>query len=687
MTVLITGNTVILEESDLLKMFPEEKVVVLGELSQSKCKNRIRKIAWEEEIDIEQLLTGYHITSILYLSESVEPLKELDGEFLQIKKILNALSKDFLVEFLYVMGPDLCFQEESNRSIMLSAYQRMLYHYSQNQQLSIKILRSLYLYQLSNSTDYLRSILTSDNDIMIHPDQKIYYIFNRDLLDLCRRIFDNWTDAFERIEVPDSFDMSFQQLFRELNIHNVVFSKEAQLSILKPQTSDLRQDYGWFPKVSLLEDLSTHDLPSFATELQSLSLVNKLREFAKLDRTPARVVVLLGLLIVSGVFSYLFGDQIYFQTVDYRLFAIVISGLSLGLFYGLWAAVFASIGLIIQNILMGFADFQTLFFEPTNWIPYIIYIVSGLVSGYIKEKDRSDLSRLSSEINHLKQQLSGEQSFAEDLLSEKVELTHQILERQDSYGRIYRFLENLETPYLEIFMVKLLDYISEAFGTDEIAICKVDNNQKSKLQLTTVQNTKHLILTAEQLAGVSQQLVDNTVWVNQHLHDDYPMYLAGVLSDGELCYYLALDHLPTDKLNLYHQNLLKSLTGLASLSYQHLRQKLTSVSQYEVLKEVAFYQKLLALKDVDSPYFMWKVLNLGLLVEEIPPTMLKSLQEKLSLFDSLGQVENHLCLLINTYTQSLTDWYEKLSDLGFEVVGEHNVEETVEAIAFKQMIS
>lgn len=687
MTVLITGNTVILEESDLLKMFPEEKVVVLGELSQSKCKNRIRKIAWEEEIDIEQLLTGYHITSILYLSESVEPLKELDGEFLQIKKILNALSKDFLVEFLYVMGPDLCFQEESNRSIMLSAYERMLYHYSQNQQLSIKILRSLYLYQLSNSTDYLRSILTSDNDIMIHPDQKIYYIFNRDLLDLCRRIFDNWTDAFERIEVPDSFDMSFQQLFRELNIHNVVFSKEAQLSILKPQTSDLRQDYGWFPKVSLLEDLSTHDLPSFATELQPLSLVNKLREFAKLDRTPARVVVLLGLLIVSGVFSYLFGDQIYFQTVDYRLFAIVISGLSLGLFYGLWAAVFASIGLIIQNILMGFADFQTLFFEPTNWIPYIIYIVSGLVSGYIKEKDRSDLSRLSSEINHLKQQLSGEQSFAEDLLSEKVELTHQILERQDSYGRIYRFLENLETPYLEIFMVKLLDYISETFGTDEIAICKVDNNQKSKLQLTTVQNTKHLILTAEQLAGVSQQLVDNTVWVNQHLHDDYPMYLAGVLADGELCYYLALDHLPTDKLNLYHQNLLKSLTGLASLSYQHLRQKLTSVSQYEVLKEVAFYQKLLALKDVDSPYFMWKVLNLGLLVEEIPPTMLKSLQEKLSLFDSLGQVENHLCLLINTYTQSLTDWYEKLSDLGFEVVGEHNVEETVEAIAFKQMIS
>ena len=75
-------------------------------------------------------------------------------------------------------------------------------------------------------------------------------------------------------------------------------------SILKPQTSDLRQDYGWFPKVSLLEDLSTHDLPSFATELQSLSLVNKLREFAKLDRTPARVVVLLGLRGTSALLDF-----------------------------------------------------------------------------------------------------------------------------------------------------------------------------------------------------------------------------------------------------------------------------------------------------------------------------------------------------------------------------------------------
>ncbi|SFC02753.1 hypothetical protein SAMN05660328_101228 [Streptococcus gallolyticus] len=685
MAILIAGNVEVLKESDLLKMFPEEKVIALGKVSESK--HRIRSIDWKNQTDIGRLLTVYHVTSILYFSKSVEPSKDLDGELLQIRKILNALTEDFFVEFLYVTGPDLRFETENSRGVMLSAYEQLLRRYSQQQHFSLKILQSLYLYQLSNSTDDLRSILTSDKDITLHPDQKAYYIFGRDLLDLCRRIFDNWTNTFERIEVPDSFGITFQQLFEELNIHGATFSEEAPLSVLKPQTSNLRKDYGWFPKVSLLEDLSTRDLPTSAKEQKTLSLADRLRKLAKLDKTSVKVIVLIVLFILGEMLSHLLSNQMYFKTVDYRLFAIVISGLSLGMFYGIWAAVFASIGLIIQNILAGETNLQTLFFEPANWIPYIIYLVSGLVSGYVKEKDQADLFRILAENEHLEQQLSDEESFVEDLLSEKVELTHQILERQDSYGRIYRFLEDLETPYLEIFMVKLLDYISNIFDTDEIAIYEVRDNQTSKLQLTTAQNTTHLMLTAEQLSKVSQQLVNNTVWVNQHLRDDYPMYLAGIFANGDLHYYLSLDHLPTDKLNLYHQNLLKSLMGLASLSYRRLYQKTTSNVQHEILEEKVFCQKLLALRAVDSPYFVGQVLHLGVVAEEIPKTTLTSLQEELSLFDSLGQVESQLCLLINTYTQSLTDWHEKLSDLSFDVTDERNIEETIESIAFRQMMS
>ncbi|MCY7174403.1 hypothetical protein MK543_06605 [Streptococcus gallolyticus subsp. gallolyticus] len=657
MAILIAGNVEVLKESDLLKMFPEEKVIVLGKVSESK--HRIRSIDWKNQTDIGRLLTVYHVTSILYFSKSVEPSKDLDGELLQIRKILNALTEDFFVEFLYVTGSDLRFETENSRGVMLSAYEQLLRRYSQQQHFSLKILQSLYLYQLSNSTDDLRSILTSDKDITLHPDQKAYYIFGRDLLDLCRRIFDNWTNTFERIEVPDSFGITFQQLFEELNIYGATFSEEAPLSVLKPQTSNLRKDYGWFPKVSLLEDLSTRDLPTSAKEQKTLSLADRLRKLAKLDKTSVKVIVLIVLFILGEMLSHLLSNQMYFKTVDYRLFAIVISGLSLGMFYGIWAAVFASIGLIIQNILAGETNLQTLFFEPANWIPYIIYLVSGLVSGYVKEKDQADLFRILAENEHLEQQLSDEESFVEDL----------------------------ETPYLEIFMVKLLDYISNIFDTDEIAIYEVRDNQTSKLQLTTAQNTTHLMLTAEQLSKVSQQLVNNTVWVNQHLRDDYPMYLAGIFANGDLRYYLSLDHLPTDKLNLYHQNLLKSLMGLASLSYRRLYQKTTSNVQHEILEEKVFCQKLLALRAVDSPYFVGQVLHLGVVAEEIPKTTLTSLQEELSLFDSLGQVESQLCLLINTYTQSLTDWHEKLSDLSFDVADERNIEETIESIAFRQMMS
>ena len=666
MSILITGNTEILKESDLINMFPEEKVIVLGKLTNSK--HRIRRIDWEKATDIGRLLTVYNVTSILYFSKSVEPSKDLDGELLQIRKILNAIAEDFLVEFLYVTGPDSCFQVESSRSIMLSAYEQLIYHYSQQKQFSVKILHSLYSYQLANAKDYLRNLLTSSGKESVHPEQKAYYIFGRDLLDLCRRIFDNWDNHFEMINIPDSFNLTFRQIVEELQLeHSCSFLNEAPLFVLSPQDSELRKRYGWFPKVSVLEDLSTAELSNEDAKLQKLSLVDWVRKLAKLDKTSVKVLTLLSLFMVGEILSYLLSNQMYFKTVDYRLFVIVISGISMGMVYGIGAGILASVGLIIQNILAGETNLQTLFFEPSNWIPYIIYFVSGLVSGYVKEKDQSDLYRLTSEKKRLTQQVSDEQAFVEDLLSEKVELTHQILDRQDSYGRIYRFLEALETPYLEIFMVKLLDYISDTFETEDIAIYKVNADQTSKLQLTTAQDANHLELNSDQLAKVGEQLVDNTVWVNQHLRDDYPMYLAGIFADGDLHYYLSLDQLPTEKLNLYHQNLLKSLMGLASLSYQRLYQQTPTIAQHNVLQEEVFYQKITALKEVDSPYFVGQVLTLGVAMKEVTTTV-NVLQDKLSVFDSLGWLEDELCLLINTYANdSLERWQEELSQMGIKI--------------------
>lgn len=81
------------------------------------------------------------------------------------------------------------------------------------------------------------------------------------------------------------------------------------------------------------------------------------------------------------------------------------------------------------------------------------------------------------------------------------------------------------------------------------------------------------------------------------------------------------------------------------------------------------------------------MLHLGVVAEEISPTVMIRLKEKLSSINSLGQVENQLYLLINTYAQSLADWHEKLSDLGVEIIDERNIEEAIEAIAFRQMMS
>jgi hypothetical protein len=686
MSVLIAGNINVLDENDLLSMFPDKKIILLGKTH--KHKRKIHCIDFDNDNEIKRSLLIYNVTTIIYFSDSVDFLSELDNELSQIRKIFNLISNNQDINFLYVTGPDSRFQTETSRSIIMNAYERLVYSYSIQKNISLKILRSLYMYQLNSLNDYLYSLSKSSSNSIINRNQKAYFIFAQDLFDLCRRILDNWKDCFEIIDIPDNFGITFSQLFELLHVFDdSLFSNTAPIYELDSQVSNLKDKYGWFPKVSILEDISTFEFPDASLSETKATLFEKIRELAKQDRTSVKFAILIGLIFLSELLIHYSNNQLYFKTVDYRLFAVVISGMSLGISYGIWASLFASIGLIVQNILEGETNFQTLFFEPTNWIPYIVYLVSGLTSGYVKEKDQSDLFSLSTEKEHLEKQLIDEQSFVEDLLSEKVDLAHQILERQDSYGKIYHFLKSLETPYIEMFLINLIENIKEIFSTEDVAIFKVTPDHISELILTTSKDERHLMLNFEQFEVIEYRLISENVWVNKHLNSDYPMYLAGIICDETVHYYISLDNLAPSKLNLNYQNILKSLVGLASLSYQRLFKE-ENRSYQNVMSEDDFYHKILALKNASSKYFLGRVLILNKNLEQIEPQMIVKIEEKLSHFDSFGQIGTNLCLLINVCDHhSLTALEDDLSIIGLKVVDELNIEESVEALEFKQMVS
>lgn len=70
---------------------------------------------------------------------------------------------------------------------------------------------------------------------------------------------------------------------------------------------------------------------------------------------------------------------------------MVIIGSIYGLNEGVAAAFLAVCALTVSYIREGINGL-TLFYEPSNWLPYILYFVVGAVCGYSQMKNRKDIA-------------------------------------------------------------------------------------------------------------------------------------------------------------------------------------------------------------------------------------------------------------------------------------------------------
>ena len=84
----------------------------------------------------------------------------------------------------------------------------------------------------------------------------------------------------------------------------------------------------------------------------------------------------------------MFAQSSQLNVLDYRLLYVVLIGTLYGLDFGLVAALLASVGLAIDFFVLYGYTFEGLFYEPSNWLPFIAYFVVGAVCGYVQLRNR-----------------------------------------------------------------------------------------------------------------------------------------------------------------------------------------------------------------------------------------------------------------------------------------------------------
>lgn len=608
MEILLTGNTGYLTEKFIQETFPDDHVVISGACAV-KSQKHILKLRKLEHDDDRTYLEEFEYDRIVYFSCYLTLHGKQDGELEKLRRILQ-YCRNRKTQFLYVTGPEGSFTATTGKTVMASSAENLCMYYAQIGAVNLKILRSLYLYSGTYQDDFFfhlfDSVVKKKEIVFLEArKQNAYFLCLDDLGELLYRIFDNWADGQEILSVNDSFQLTFGAIGDAMEAVcggvQIVYEGKSAGEMLGCDSSNcIRKRYGWFPKISILEDL-----PKMYDDF--------LQEHGRKETRMDRLIqwggshkLLLGILETAlgfgaaEILHRLLGNQIQFRFIDIRLLYIIMIGSVHGMNMGLAAAALGSLALAAEYMEQGIS-WMTLFYEPSNWLPFLFYFTAGPICGYIQMKNREQISFLSKENALLQEKFYFMRDLYRDAFLEKRDLKRQILASKDSFGKIFHITKKLDSVIPQEIFVRTVQVMEEVLENRSIMIYSFGKNPffaRLETYSREIAQEASRSLRIEEYQEEMQAVRKDGIWVNRKLKPERPAYIVGIERDGQIVLLVMLKTAQYDQMTLYYENLLKILCGLVetsllrALKYQEALYEEQHLGHTLFLQQAYFQEKL-----------------------------------------------------------------------------------------------
>ena len=620
MEVLVVGNTAYVDDDFCAKAFPGDHVKVVA-AQDARRDESLPHASWKELL--QHLDQAYEFERVVYLSTYLTPHTETFGDIELLRSVFRACMGR-RVQLLFVVGPagaegaaggcdddaTAASATQTGKGIIARAANDLCRHYAAREGIQAKVLRVPYLYTASSAlTDpFLVPLFEacSGGSVALQgaADAPFPLLCAEELAVLVHRIFDSWDANFEMLDVADAFGHTagdlgeaLQVLFPELT---VAYGESAGYDL--PADDTVRLRYGWFQRYDLLRDLSTIKARWANARTKK---ANPLR--AAIDRIQMRTLPIKCLetgvaWVLFEVLERLFSQSAQLNVLDYRLLYVVLIGTLYGLDFGLVAALLASVGLAASYFTQYGYTFQGLFYEPSNWLPFIAYFVVGAVCGYVQLRN-SEAIRAERDQNEL---VRNRNTFLTQLYHDSIEdkraYRRQIVGRHDSFGKIFAVTQELDVLNPRDIYRKCCELLGEILENDSVAIYHVSGGAFARLVAASpaIAEDAARSLTLEQLAPLLGDGGHSNLWVNRELTPGLPMFGYTIERDGAPAVLIFVRSAAENQVTLYYQNLFRILCGLVesalgrAFDYEAVAQDKRCVDGTCVLKQAAFGQELAA---------------------------------------------------------------------------------------------
>lgn len=610
MEVLVVGNTAYVDDDFCAKAFPGDHVQVVA-AQDTRRDESSPHASWKDLL--QHLDQAYEFDRVVYLSNYLTPHIDSVGDIDMLRSVFRACMGR-RIQLLYIAGPAGAegaadAAGRTGKGIIAHAANDLCRYYAARDGVQTKILRVPFLYTASAALEdpflvpLFDACSTGSVALQGAQDAAFPLLCAEELAVLVRRIFDSWDGNFETLDVADAFHHTagevgeaLQALFPGLS---AAYGDSAGYNL--PANDVARVRYGWFQRYDLLRDLSTIQARWDAGRAKK---VNPLR--AAIDRIQMRSLPIkcleTGLAwALFELLEHLFSQSAQLNVLDYRLLYVVLIGTLYGLDFGLVAALLASVGLAASYFTQYGYTFQGLFYEPSNWLPFIAYFVVGAVCGYVQLRSSEAIKAERDENELVRNRNTFLTRLYHDAIEDKRAYKRQIVGRHDSFGKIFAVTQELDVLNPRDIYRKCCELLGEILENDSVTIYHVSGGAFARLVAASpaISNNVPRSLSLDDLAPVLQGSISG-LWVNRALTPGLPMFGYAIERDGAPAVLIFVRHVAESQMTLYYQNLFRILCGLVesalgrAFDYEAVAQDKRCVAGTCVLNHDAFGRELAA---------------------------------------------------------------------------------------------
>ncbi len=583
MEVLLAGNTGYFNKESIQTAFPKDTVVVLGSGHEDDKEENIR---WfDKDImsdEFQRIFVTYGFDTVLYFSHFLTKDSKGVGEIEELRQVLSMSHRTRIKRFVYVTSDEALLDAENSASIIYMSIENICHYYAQNYQIEVKMLYIPNLICGYYKEDYWCRVF--DNlehghsvEIKALGDEVADFLTVPDFSIFLFRLFENWDEynkllddhLYEYIYLKSGAKTTYDEVGEQIK----KYYPKAELKFIKSSIKGrkiygddkARYIYGWYAKKDACEDFGEYIEEYKANFFQKPSLQDRIRAKLRLNSKFMMVMELIaGSLFVEGYNRYANGS-VQFRMIDVRLLFVVLMSSVYGTSVGALTAFIEIASLVYAYHRQG-TNALLLFYDPGNWIPFILLMVAAAVCGYVKQKKDEDIGFIREENKVVR----SENVFIGQLYQEAMEYKNQykqdLIGSRDGFGRIFDVVKRLSTTVPEEIFAESIPVMEDVLNNKSIAVYTINdkNARFARLNVSSEQISARLkkSISLDDYRSVLETVNEKEIWFNSDVIEGFPTYVAGIKSDGMLTVLIMIYNVEYIQIGTYYTNLIRILSGL-----------------------------------------------------------------------------------------------------------------------------